>query len=82
MRALDKNKGSGQSIALEKKEEKLKYGIIQNSYLLSGIVTSIIGAGDEVYQHFIPGRFFTWYDIFLNAVGGVLGLLVYWGIKR
>jgi len=92
--ALDDNKGragdlkketdigSGSSRALEKKEEELKYGIIQNSYLLSGIITSMIGAGDEVYQHFIPGRFFTWYDIFLNAVGGVLGLLVYWGIKK
>ena len=42
----------------------------------------MIGMGDEIYQHFLPGRFFTWYDVFLNFVGGILGLIVYWGLKK
>ena len=36
---------------------------IKNSYFLSGLITSVVGTEDEVYQHFIPRRFFTWYDI-------------------
>lgn len=65
-----------------KKEENPKYGIIKNSYIFCALITGLIGAADEVYQHFLPNRFFTWYDIFLNTLGGILGLLIYWGIKK
>jgi len=55
---------------------------IKNSYFLSGLITGIIGTGDEVYQHFLPNRFFTWYDILLNILGGILGLVIFWGTKK
>ena len=66
--------------ALDEKHSKMGR-ITTNSYLLSGFITSVIGTGDEIYQHFLPNRFFTWYDIFLNCLGGILGLLVFWGAK-
>jgi len=55
---------------------------LKNSYFLSGLSTGIIGIGDEIYQHFLPNRFFTWYDILLNILGGILGLLIFLGIKN
>ena len=67
VRALDKEKRSN---------------FIKNSYFLSGLITGIIGTGDEVYQYFLPKRFFTWYDIALNILGGILGILIYWRIKN
>ena len=67
VRALDKEKRSN---------------FINNSYFLSGLITGVIGTGDEIYQHFLPNRFYTWYDIALNILGGILGLLIYWAIKN
>lgn len=89
--ALDK--GKGKSIAINKdtarcikkvkeEEKNIKYAIIKNPYFFSGILTSIIGTTDEIYQYFLPNRFFTLYDIFLNILGGILGLLIYWGYKK
>jgi len=65
-----------------KKEKRLTSVIIKNPYFLSGTITGIIGTGDEIYQHFLPNRYFTVYDIFLNILGAILGLLIFWGIKR
>jgi hypothetical protein len=56
--------------------------LVRNPYFLGGFITGIIGTVDEIYQYFLPNRSFTWYDIFLNALGGILGLLVFWGAKR
>ncbi len=56
--------------------------LINNPYFLSGLITSIIGTADEVYQHFLPSRYFNWYDIALNILGGILGLLIFWEKKR
>jgi len=64
----------------DKKNQKLK--IIKSSYLLSACITGIMGTIDEIYQHFLPTRHFTWYDILLNILGGILGLLIFWGIMR
>jgi VanZ family protein len=63
-------------------DEKRGGGRNRNSYVKSGVLTGVIGMGDEIYQHFLPGRFFTWYDVGLNFVGGILGLIVYWGLKK
>ncbi len=89
MRALDKNRGNDPDSEMivrkgrsKKRRENIKSGIIKNSYFLSGLITGIIGTGDEIYQHFLPSRFFTWYDVFLNISGGILGLLIYWGMKK
>lgn len=86
-RAFNKNKGRCWDSAREigkrtEKEETKKSGIMKNFYFLSGTITSVIGIGDEIYQHFLPGRVFTSYDIFLNTLGGILGLLIYWGMKK
>ena len=65
-----------------KKEKRLTSVIIKNPYFLSGTVAGIIGTVDEIYQHFLPNRYFTWYDILLNILGGISGLLIYWKIKN
>ena len=75
MRALSPAKDS-QAI----KEKKTI--IIQNSYFYGGLITGIIGTVEEIYQHFLPNRFFNWYDILLNVVGGVLGLLIFWAMEN
>ena len=62
------------------KEKRIRF--LKNSYLISGFITCVIGTGDEVYQHFLPRRHFTWYDILLNMLGGILGLLIYWRIRN
>ncbi|HEB35593.1 hypothetical protein LCGC14_1100050 [marine sediment metagenome] len=79
IRALGKEKVRSKSA---EKEEKLKSVIIKNSYFLSAMATGIIGTGDEIYQYFLPNRFFTLYDISLNILGGILGLLIYWRIRK
>ena len=58
-----------------------KVSIIQNSYFYGGLITGLIGTAEEIYQHFLPNRFFNWYDIVLNVVGGILGLLIFWAMK-
>lgn len=64
------------------KEKRGNSTLIKNSYFLSGLITGVIGAGDEIYQYFLPNRYFNWYDILLNILGGILGLLIFWGKKR
>ena len=79
VRALDKEKYKSTG---SEKEKNIKSAIIKNPYFLSGIVTGIIGTVDEIYQYVLPNRHFTWYDILLNILGGILGLLIFWGIIK
>jgi len=79
VKPLEKEKSKSTST---EKEKNLKFPIIKNPYFLSAVVTSIIGTGDEIYQYFLPNRYFTLYDIFLNVLGGILGLLIYREIKN
>jgi len=51
-------------------------------YFRSGAVTGALGAVDEIYQGLLPLRYFTWYDILLNVIGGLLGLTIFWGVNR
>jgi len=51
-------------------------------YLKSAAIIVMLGALDEIYQGFLPLRYFNWYDIFLNMIGGLLGLTIFWGIIR
>jgi len=81
IRALDRMKGIGAGMGREK-EKAIKPVIIRNSYFLSGLIIGVIGTGDEIYQHILPNRHFGLHDIFLNILGGILGLLVFWGTKR
>ena len=56
--------------------------IFMNPYFQSGAITGMVGSADEIYQLIIPSRYYTTYDIFLNILGGILGLLIIWGIRR
>lgn len=51
-------------------------------YFSSALITGALGALDEIYQVVLPLRYFTWYDILLNVTGGLLGLTIFWGMKR
>jgi hypothetical protein len=77
--SLDKEKHKNTASV---KEKNIKSAITKNSYFLSAMLTGIIGTVDEIYQYFLPNRHFTLYDIFLNILGGILGLLFFWGIKK
>jgi len=77
VRALDKEK-----VKSTCEEKKLKPAIIKNYYSLSTIITGIVGTADEIYQYLLHNRFFTFYDIFLNILGGILGFLIFWAIKK
>ena len=79
VRVLDKK--NVRNIGAEK-EKNINSAAIKNSYFLSGAGTGFIGIVDEIYQYFLPNRYFTFYDIFLNILGGILGLLIFWGIKK
>lgn len=50
-----------------------------SSYFQSAAITCALGIIDELYQGILPSRNFAWYDIFLNGVGGLLGLTIFWG---
>jgi len=63
-------------------KESVRLKIFRNYYFQSGVITGIVGSADEIYQLLLPNRYYTSYDILLNILGGVLGLLVFWGIKR
>jgi len=71
IQAIKKQKGKG--------KEKLSDTYI---YFGSGAVTGALGAVDEIYQGLLPLRYFTWYDILLNVIGGLLGLTIFWGLNR
>ncbi|NVM57762.1 MAG: VanZ family protein [Desulfobacterales bacterium] len=51
-------------------------------YYRSAAMTGALGAMDELYQGLLPARYFNWYDILLNGLGGVLGLVIVWGISK
>jgi len=51
-------------------------------YFRSAMITGLLGTIDELYQGILPLRYFTWYDVFLNGIGGLLGLTIFWGINR
>ncbi|MBC8205080.1 VanZ family protein [bacterium] len=48
--------------------------------------TILLGAGygvsDEIHQLFVPGRFFSYWDMTADFTGAVLGLLLYNKLKR
>ena len=77
--ALGKEKSKSPYV---EKEKRIGTKMIENPYFLSALITGTIGTTDEIYQHFLPTRHFTWYDICLNILGGILGLLIFWGIKK
>ena len=51
-------------------------------FIGSGLIILALGTADEIYQGLLPLRFFRVYDIVLNVLGGILGLIVFWGLKK
>lgn len=48
----------------------------RGAYLASLMLTIAVGFGDECIQWVLPQRFFELKDVQLNAVSGVLGLVI------
>lgn len=45
-------------------------------------LTAALGWGDEGLQHLLPNRYYQTSDVFLNAVSGLLGLLLVYVFRR
>jgi VanZ family protein len=45
-------------------------------YAWALVLCALIGTVDEIIQYVLPGRYFDWRDIFMNAASGALVLLV------
>ena len=61
-----------------KREDKLNEIFL---YIRSALITGVFSGLYELYRGALPTRSFTWYDVVLNVIGGVVGLTVYWGMK-
>jgi glycopeptide antibiotics resistance protein len=57
----------------------MNYVLVKEKYVYfrSAVIVDLLGFIDELYQGILPLRYFTWYDIFLNGLGGVLGLTIF-----
>ena len=51
-----------------------KYG--SALYLVGAAICIAAGAMDEVIQGILPNRHFTWHDVLINGLSGILSLLV------
>ncbi len=51
-------------------------------YLWSGLLTLAVGVADEIYQGWLPNRYYDFNDIITNVVSGLLGLIYLEGIVR
>ena len=70
-------------LALRELEGKRKEKVNENLiFFKAALFTVVLGTIDELYQGVLPLRSFIWYDIFLNGLGGVLGLTLFWGITK
>jgi len=45
---------------------------VKNAYLFAVVVSVLYGITDEIHQLFVPGRFFSLFDILANAIGSLL----------
>jgi hypothetical protein len=45
-------------------------------YLVGAAICIVAGALDEVIQGILPNRHFTWHDVLINGLSGILALLV------
>lgn len=46
-------------------------------YFLSFILSMIYAISDELHQYFVPGRFFSITDIFIDSVGAIIGVIMW-----
>jgi len=52
------------------------------TYAAALVLSALAGWGDEIIQYYLPGRYFEWRDVGLNAVSALLGLLMTWAFAR
>jgi len=45
-------------------------------YLCGSLICLIVGAIDEIIQWILPNRYFTWHDVFINGLSGIIVFLV------
>ena len=45
-------------------------------YLWGAVICLIAGAIDEIIQGVLPNRYFTWHDVFINGISGIIALLI------
>jgi len=50
--------------------------LAKKSIIFTFLITLFYGIFDEIHQIFIPGRYFDWWDLVADAVGGFLGILI------
>jgi hypothetical protein len=54
----------------------------RNSFILSGLIASIVGIADEIHQAYVPGRDSSATDVLLDLVGIILVLFIFsWLLK-
>jgi hypothetical membrane protein len=51
-------------------------------YLVAAILAIWVGILDELYQGWLPNRYYDLNDIITNASSGILGLIYVWGVLR
>ncbi|MFC1807869.1 VanZ family protein [Candidatus Omnitrophota bacterium] len=45
-------------------------------YLWGSLACGLIGCIDEIIQGILPGRFFTWHDVCINGLSGIMVLIL------
>ena len=50
--------------------------------LLAVGAAGIIGYADELYQWYLPNRYFGWLDVLSNVLGAILGLVIWLGVMH
>jgi hypothetical protein len=51
-------------------------------YLAAALLTLAVGILDELYQGWLPNRYYDINDIITNGGSGILGLIYVWGVMR
>ena len=50
--------------------------LAKKSIIFTFLITLFYGIFDEIHQIFIPGRYFDWWDLVADAIGGLLGIVL------
>lgn len=65
---------------------KLRYNYLKSRsgplYLAAALLTLGVGVLDELYQGWLPDRYYDFNDIIINVSSGILGLIYVWGVMR
>lgn len=45
--------------------------------ILAVLISALYGWSDEIHQYFVPGRYYSYWDIGADSVGSALGVWIY-----